>query len=141
LISAGYFAGNLYISRRGNAQNMAQLSRIGAILQAASAVIALGFVLLGFTHPAFWFLPMLPLAIGQGLTLPHVMATAVQLSPANAGVASSLLGFSQQAVTALSVQAMAFAPTDSPVPVLAFCAALSVLSLGSLRIVGLANPR
>jgi MFS transporter, DHA1 family, multidrug resistance protein len=141
LISAGYFAGNLYVSRRGNALNMPRLAQIGSRLQAGSAVVALGCVLLGFTHPAFWFLPMLPLAIGQGLTLPHVMATAVQLSPANAGVASSLLGFSQQAVTALSVQAMAFAPTDSPVPVLAFCAALSLLSLGSLRIVGLANPR
>jgi DHA1 family bicyclomycin/chloramphenicol resistance-like MFS transporter len=141
LISAGYFAGNLYVSRRGNALNMPRLAQIGSQLQAGSAVVALACVLLGFTHPAFWFLPMLPLAIGQGLTLPHVMATAVQLSPANAGVASSLLGFSQQAVTALSVQAMAFAPTDSPVPILAFCAALSVLSLGSLRIVGLANPR
>jgi DHA1 family bicyclomycin/chloramphenicol resistance-like MFS transporter len=136
LISAGYFAGNLYVSRRGNALNMPRLAQLGSRLQAGSAVVALACVLLGFTHPVFWFLPMLPLAIGQGLALPHVMATAVQLSPANAGVASSLLGFSQQAVTALSVQAMAFAPTDTPVPVLAFCAALSVLSLGSLRIVG-----
>jgi DHA1 family bicyclomycin/chloramphenicol resistance-like MFS transporter len=136
LISAGYFAGNLYVSRRGNAFNMPRLARLGALLQAGSAVVALGCVLLGFTQPVFWFLPMLPLAIGQGLALPHVMATAVQLSPANTGVASSLLGFSQQSVTALSVQAMAFAPTDTPVPVLAFCAAMSVLSLGSLRIVG-----
>lgn len=141
LISAGYFAGNLYVSRRGSALNMPRLARIGARLQAGSALAALACVLLGFTHPAFWFLPMLPLAVGQGLALPHVMATAVQLSPANAGVSSSLLGFSQQAVTALSVQAMAFAPTDTPVPVLAFCAALSLLSLGSLRIVGHASER
>lgn len=140
LISAGYFAGNLYISRRGNAQNMAQLSRLGALLQAGSAVVALGFVLFGFTHPAFWFLPMLPLAFGQGLALPHVMATAVQLSPANAGVASSLIGFSQQAITALSVQAMGFAPTNSPVPVLAFCAVASVLSLSTLLLVRTDRP-
>jgi DHA1 family bicyclomycin/chloramphenicol resistance-like MFS transporter len=140
-ISAGYFAGNLYVSRRGSALNMARLARRGAQLQAGGAVLALAFVLLGFTHPAFWFLPMLPLAVGQGLSLPHVMATAVQLSPANAGVASSLIGFSQQAVTAVSVQAMGFAPTDTPVPVLAFCAAMSLLSLGTLRIVGHAsNP-
>lgn len=138
-ISAGYFAGNLYVSRRGNALNMARLARLGAQLQAGGAVLALACVLLGFTHPAFWFLPMLPLAFGQGLSLPHVMATAVQLSPANAGVASSLIGFSQQAVTALAVQAMGFAPTDTPVPVLAFCAAMSLLSLGTLRIVGHAS--
>lgn len=133
LISAGYFAGNLYIARRGNALNMPRLARLGALLQAGSAVAALLFVAGGLTHPAFWFLPMLPLAVGQGLALPHVMATAVQLSPANAGVASSLVGFCQQSVTALSVQAMGFAPTDSPLPVLAFCAALSLVSLGTLR--------
>ena len=56
-------------------------------------------------------------------------------SPANAGVASSLIGFSQQAITALSVQAMGFAPTDSPVPVLAFCAIASMLSLSTLLLV------
>jgi DHA1 family bicyclomycin/chloramphenicol resistance-like MFS transporter len=133
LLSAGYFAGNLYISRRGSALNMARLARLGSLLQAGSAVAALLFVVAGFTHPAFWFLPMLPLAVGQGLSLPHVMATAVQLSPANAGVASSLIGFSQQAVTALSVQAMGFAPTGSPLPVLTFCAAMSLLSLATLR--------
>jgi DHA1 family bicyclomycin/chloramphenicol resistance-like MFS transporter len=136
LISAGYFAGNLYVSRRGSALNMERLARFGSRLQAGSALLAFGLVLLGFTHPVFWFLPMLPLAVGQGLSLPHVVATAVQLSPAHAGVASSLLGFSQQTVTALSVQAMAFAPTNTPIPVLAFCATLSLLSLGTLRIVG-----
>ncbi len=133
LISAGYFAGNLYVARRGSALNMSRLARLGSLLQAGSAVAALLLVGIGLTHPAFWFLPMLPLAIGQGLALPHVMATAVQLAPANAGVASSLIGFAQQAVTALSVQAMGFAPTDSPLPVLAFCAAMSLLSLATLR--------
>ncbi len=133
LISAGYFAGNLYVSRRGSALNMARLARLGSLLQAGSALVALLLVFAGFTHPAFWFLPMVPLAVGQGLALPHIMATAVQLSPANAGVASSLIGFSQQAVTALSVQAMGFAPTGSPLPVLGFCAAMSLLSLGPLR--------
>lgn len=133
LLSAGYFAGNLYVSRRGSALNMPRLARLGALLQAGAAVAALLFVAAGFTHPAFWFLPMLPLAFGQGLALPHIMATAVQLSPGNAGIASSLIGFSQQAITALSVQAMGFAPTDSPLPVLGFCAAMSLLSLGTLR--------
>jgi len=129
LLSGGYFLGNLYVSRRGNAQNMAQLSRIGSLVQALSAFAALAFVLLGFTHPLYWFLPMFPLAVAQGLSLPHITATAVRLAPGFAGVASSLIGFSQQAIAAASVQAMGFAPTSSPVPVLLFCAALSTASL------------
>ena len=51
-------------------------------------------------------LPMLPLAFAQGLALPHVTATAVRLAPGYAGVASGLIGFSQQAFAALTVQAM-----------------------------------
>lgn len=129
LLSCGYFFGNLYVSKRGNAQNMGGLSRFGSMLQAGSALLALGFVLAGFTHPLFWFLPMLPLAFAQGLSLPHVTSTAVRLAPGYAGVASSLIGFSQQAIAAASVQGIGFAPTNSPLPVLICCAALSLVSL------------
>ena len=90
------------------------------------------FVVAGFTHPVFWFAPMLPLAFGQGLTLPHVTASAVRLAPGYAGIASSVLGFAQQAIGAIAVQATGFLATDTPVPVLAFCAALSLVSLGAM---------
>lgn len=132
LLSAGYFLGNLYVARVARTANMERIARFGSLLQAASVSVALGFVLAGFTHPAFWFLPMLPLAFGQGLSLPHVTATAVRLAPGYAGVASSLIGFTQQAIAALAVQATGFFATDTPVPVLAFCAALSLVSLGAL---------
>jgi MFS transporter, DHA1 family, multidrug resistance protein len=132
LMSGGYFAGNLYVVKRGRAGNMERLARIGSVLQAVSALAALGFVLAGFTHPAFWFLPMMPMAFAQGLALPHITASAVQLAPGYAGTASSLLGFGQQAITALSVQLMGLAATDTPVPVLAFCAAMSLVSVGTL---------
>ena len=58
--------------------------------------------------PTRWFAPMLPLAFGQGLTLPHVTASAVRLAPGYAGIASSVLGFVQQAIGALAVQATGF---------------------------------
>jgi DHA1 family bicyclomycin/chloramphenicol resistance-like MFS transporter len=132
LVSAGYFLGNLYVARRGNARNMERLAQIGGWLQAGSAVLALAFVLAGLTHPIFWFGPMLPLAYGQGLILPHRTATAVRLVPGYAGVASSLIGFVQQLIAGASVQAIGFAPTDTPVPVLAFCAVLSVASLTTM---------
>ncbi len=139
LMSGGYFAGNLYVSRLGHSQNMEKLARFGSILQAASAAVALLFVLAGFTHPAFWFLPMMPMAFAQGLALPYITASAVQLAPGFAGVASSLIGFGQQAIAAASVQLMGLAATDTPVPVLAFCAAMSLISLGTLFLGGTAR--
>jgi hypothetical protein len=111
---------------------MERLAQLGCWLQAGSALLALGLVLAGLTHPIFWFGPMLPLAFGQGLTLPHRTATAVRLVPGYSGVASSVIGFTQQLVAGLAVQAMGFARTDTPVPVVALCTILSLLSLATM---------
>jgi DHA1 family bicyclomycin/chloramphenicol resistance-like MFS transporter len=132
LLSAGYFLGNLFVSWKARTLDMARTARIGTFLQAGSAMAAFLFVLAGYTHPLFWFAPMLPLAFGQGLTLPHVTASAVRLAPGYAGIASSVLGFAQQSIGAIAVQATGFLATDTPVPVLAFVAALSLVSLGAL---------
>lgn len=132
MLSAGYAAGNLFVSWRARTMDMARAANVGTVLQAASAVAALLFVLAGFTDPVFWFAPMLPLAFGQGLTLPHVTASAVRLAPGYAGIASSVLGFAQQTIGALAVQVTGFFATDTPVPVLAFCAALSLVSFGAM---------
>jgi hypothetical protein len=77
---------------------------------------------------------MLPLAVAQGLSLPHIMATAVRLAPGYAGVASGMIGFSQQVCAAFAVQAMGFVPTDTPLPVLGFCAALSLVSIAAMML-------
>lgn len=133
-LSVGYFLGNLYVSLLRGQIELDRVAHFGIWLQAASACTALAFVLAGFTHPIFWFGPMLPLAFAQGLALPHITATAVRLAPTYAGAASGLIGFAQQAVAALAVQAMGFVPTDTPVPVLAFCAVLSLISIAAMWI-------
>lgn len=131
-LAVGYFLGNLYVSRlRGNAA-LERVARFGIGLQAVSACAAFGFVLAGFTHPLWWFGPMLPLAVAQGLALPHITATAVRLAPGYAGVASGMIGFSQQVCAAITVQAMGFVPTDTPLPVLGVCASLSLVSIGAM---------
>jgi DHA1 family bicyclomycin/chloramphenicol resistance-like MFS transporter len=128
-LSVGYFLGNFVVSRiRGHAQ-LERVARFGTILQAVSACTAAALVLSGHTDPIYWFGPMLPLAFAQGLTLPHVTASAVRLVPNYAGVASSMIGLAQQAAAAIAVQGMGFLPTNSPVPVLSVCAALSLISL------------
>ena len=132
LLSAGYFAGNLIVTRLKGHADLDRVARFGNWLQAVSALLALGFVLMGHTHPLFWFGLMLPLAFAQGLLLPHVTATAVRLAPGHAGVASGLIGFSQQAIAAAAVQGLGFVDTGTPLPVLTVCAALSLVSLAAM---------
>jgi DHA1 family bicyclomycin/chloramphenicol resistance-like MFS transporter len=129
LISAGYFLGNLYVTRRGSATSPARVTSVGLWLQFGSAAAGLGFVLAGLNHPAWLFGPMLPLAFGQGLALPHITARAVSMAPRQAGTASSFVGFSQQAMAAVSVQGMGFASTATAVPVMLYCTVASGLAL------------
>ena len=133
-LSIGYFLGNFCVSRLQGHAAIERLARFGIGLQAVSACAAFGFVLAGFTDPLWWFGPMLPLAFAQGLSLPHITATAVRLAPGYAGVASGMIGFSQQAGAAIAVQSMGFVATDTPLPVLGFCAALSLVSIGAMMV-------
>jgi DHA1 family bicyclomycin/chloramphenicol resistance-like MFS transporter len=135
LLSAGYFLGNVVVTRLKGHADLDRVARFGTWLQAGSVALALAFVLAEYTHPLFWFGPMLPLAFAQGLALPHVTATAVRLAPGYAGVASGLIGFSQQAIAATAVQALGFVRTDTPVPVLAVCTALALVSLVAMLLI------
>ncbi len=135
LLSAGYFLGNLVVTRLKGHADLDRVARIGTWLQAGSVALALAFVLAGYTHPLFWFGPMLPLAFAQGLALPHVTSTAVRLAPGYAGVASGLIGFSQQAIAAAAVQALGFVRTDTPVPVLTVCTVLALVSLAAMLLI------
>jgi DHA1 family bicyclomycin/chloramphenicol resistance-like MFS transporter len=132
LISAGYFLGNLYVSRTARNSDPDKLMMVGLALQLAAAALALVFALMGAWSPWCIFGPMLPLAFGQGLALPHISARAVQLAPGYSGVAAALIGFSMQSIAGISVQAMGFASNNSPVPIMLFCAVASALAFGSI---------
>jgi len=132
LLSIGYFLSNFCVSRLQGHAAIERLARFGIWLQAVSASVAFGFLIAGFTDPLWWFGPMLPLAFAQELSLPHITATAVRLAPGYAGVASGMVGFSQQAGAAIAVQFMGFLATDTPLPILGCCAALSLVSIGAM---------
>lgn len=134
MLSTGYFFGNLYVSRNAHGVSPERQMTVGLAIQAGSALIGLLLVALGHWEPLYIFGPMLPLAFGQGLSLPHITARAVQLAPGYNGLASALIGFSQQAIAGLSVQAMGFAPSNSPLPIMLFCAVASVLGLASVYV-------
>jgi DHA1 family bicyclomycin/chloramphenicol resistance-like MFS transporter len=133
-IAAGYFLGNLSVSRMMSHHDLHWMVVMGVLMSAAGAVVALVFVALGFTHPLWIFVPIGVYAYGQGLALPNVTATAVSLAPQHAGVASSTIGFLQQIIGALSVQWMGHFSTDTALPMMLFVAIVCVLGLGMLYV-------
>jgi len=133
-IAAGYFLGNLSVSRMMSHHDLHWMVVMGVLMSAAGAVVALVFVALGFTHPLWIFVPIGVYAYGQGLALPNVTATAVSLAPQHAGVASSTIGFLQQIIGALSVQWMGHFSTDTALPMMLFVAVVCVLGLGMLYV-------
>ena len=56
------------------------------------------------------------------MTLPNVIAHGVRLAPNYAGVAASIFGFAQLALSAVAVQAMGYVPINGWQPLLWFCA-------------------
>lgn len=121
-LATGFFIGNLLVSRSGPAHDVGRQTTAGLVWQLAGASIALALVLLGHDHPLAVFLPMVVFSFGQGLALPNLIAHGIRLAPNYTGVASSLFGFSQLALSAVAVQAMGYAPADGWLPSLWFCA-------------------
>jgi DHA1 family bicyclomycin/chloramphenicol resistance-like MFS transporter len=128
VISFSYFCGNWYTTRHSGRRGLERLITDGIRLQAAGALTGAFLAWGGLWAPAFLFLPWCLIGFGQGLILPNLTAAAVARSPANTGAASGLLGFGQQLIGALSVQAMANASTVSPVAVTTFIAGGATLA-------------
>jgi DHA1 family bicyclomycin/chloramphenicol resistance-like MFS transporter len=129
LISFGYVAGNWALGRLGG-RSQHWVITLGVSLQMAAALAALVFVVAGLRHPLWIFVPMGVLYFGQGLFMPHLTAIAVNLAPAHAtGVGSSTLGFLNQFVSAICVQAMGLVGVGSPMPMLLFCAGAALFQL------------
>ncbi|MEZ5500886.1 MAG: MFS transporter [Steroidobacteraceae bacterium] len=132
LMSLGYFVGNWLISRGRIKADVRKVLRIALLIQLLGALASLAVALAPPGRPIWLFAPLLPMAFGQGLALPHLSARAVSPAPGFAGLASSLLGFAQQATAAAAVQGMGFARTDTAVPVMLFCVAVSGLAMLAL---------
>jgi len=72
----------------------------------------------GVAHPLALFVPAGMLVnFGIGLSLPSVSASAVNAAWPNTASGWGLVGFAQQAIAALSVQALGYLPSDSALPV------------------------
>lgn len=133
LISFGYVAGNWALGRMGGRSQHSVIT-LGVALQLAAALAALAFVAAGLRHPLWIFVPMGVLYFGQGLFMPHLTAIAVNLAPTHAtGVGSSTLGFLNQFVSAVCVQAMGLVGAGSALPMLLFSAGAALFQALVLR--------
>ncbi|HEY8507633.1 MAG TPA: multidrug effflux MFS transporter [Steroidobacteraceae bacterium] len=128
-LSSGYFLGNLYVSRHAHRTNADRLVSLGLWLQLGASAVCLMIAMIGIPHPVWLFGPMVPLTFAQGLALPYITGRAVSLAPGHSGVASSLVGFSQQALAAISVQMMGWAAHDSAVPLFTFYTSAAVVCI------------
>jgi len=134
LIALGYFFGSWSVGRWMTSREQHWMIRRGIVLQLAGAATALILFAVGLGHPLTLFVPLAVLTYGQGLSLPNVTATSVSLVPEQAGVASSVLGFLQQVIGAVSVQWMGIFPTDTALPMLIFCTVVCAAGMVALRL-------
>jgi DHA1 family bicyclomycin/chloramphenicol resistance-like MFS transporter len=126
-ISGGYFAGNFYLSRAALQHGTERLLALGLAISGIAAVVGYALALAGQWQALAIFAPWSVIAFGQGLTLPVLTANAVARAPGATGSASGLLGFIQQVLSALSVQAVAGASVATPLPATGWCAALALV--------------
>ncbi len=133
-IAVGYFLGNWSVGRFMAHHNLHWMVVTGVLITVFGALAALAFAAFGLRHPLWIFVPVGVLSYGQGLALPNLTATAVSLAPQHSGVASSLIGFLQQLIGAACVQWMGRYPTDTPLPLLTFCATVCLLGLAMLYV-------
>lgn len=99
--AGGYMLGNFLSGRYAGRVGIAPLMRVGTVLNLIGLALMIGAAFLApFTPPAI-FLPMMVVALGNGLVLPSVIAAAVSVRPDYAGAASGLSGAFQMGLAAL----------------------------------------
>ncbi len=134
LIATGYFLGNGSVGRFASRRGQHWMISVGLTIQLAAAVTGLALVLAHVDHPLALFLPLGVLAYGQGLMLPGVTAIAVSQTREHVGVASSIIGFLPQFIGALALQGMGLFPTNTALPMMAYCAVVGVAGYLMLRL-------
>lgn len=94
-LALGYMSGN-FLSGRFSAQlGVETMVRRGAQASVTGTAIAMALLMTGFLIPATFFLPMVLVGVGNGMTLPNATAAVISLRPEAGGAASGLLGATQ----------------------------------------------
>lgn len=133
---AGYMLGNFISGRYGQRLGSERLIALGVGLSLVSVLLELPFVLFDWWTPATLFLPLSLNAVGNGLSIPGGMASALSVRPDLAGTAAGLAGATQLSVGALASLVVGYTvPLWPPslVVLMLFSAAAACLSLWIAR--------
>ncbi|MGQ9371040.1 multidrug effflux MFS transporter [Azospirillum sp. A39] len=102
LLSAGYMAGNLAVSRLSGRLGGETLVLAGLVCTLAGPLALLAMVLAEALSPLALFVPAMIMCFGNGLALPPSMTAAIGVDARLAGTASGLLGFLQMGAGAVA---------------------------------------
>ncbi len=130
-VSVAFMAGNFLVGRYAERLGIERTVMAGTLIAlAGAAALPVSLLVFGWTAWSV-FAPMLPIAFGNGLSIPNAMAGALSADPANAGSASGLVGFIQMGMAALFAQLAGMWQTGTPWPMVGFMLLAMVLSLVS----------
>ena len=102
LISVGWAAGTFTAARLSPRVGTQRMIRIGTLVSLAGGSLGLLLPCLWTPQIVLFFLPMVVIALGNGMTQPSAIASAISVRPALAGTASGLIGASQMGAGALA---------------------------------------
>jgi DHA1 family bicyclomycin/chloramphenicol resistance-like MFS transporter len=128
----GYSMGNFITGRFSERRGLERMMIDGVFIALSGPLITIALFSAGMEHPAAFFLPMMLVGLGNGLTLPNASAAAIGLKPDAAGAASGLLGATQIGIgAAASIIAGYIAGKDGlPIPLCLFLVACAVIAIG-----------
>lgn len=132
VLSLGYIAGNMVVSRLVARVGGDALIAAGVSCGLAGAGIMLGFLAAGIFTPATLFLPAVVLCFGNGLTMPPSMTAAVSVDARLAGTASGLVGFLQMGMGAVASSAVASIHAEEPLVMIGGMIGMNILAMAAL---------
>jgi DHA1 family bicyclomycin/chloramphenicol resistance-like MFS transporter len=132
--SFGYMIGNFIAGRTAERVGARELIRMGTIVAVVGAVVLVVAQWFWPQAPLALFLPMLPLSIAQGLTLPSVTAAAVSVRPDLAGAAAGLSGAVQLGFSAFCSWTVAHLLNETSWPLVVVMGLTTVVAFVAARI-------
>lgn len=134
MVSLGFMAGNFLAGRFSTRVGTRVLMSVGTcILSLGALLLPVGW-LIEPDSPWSMFLPMTLSVFGGGMFMPSAMATALSLTPQNAGAASGLLGFIQMAVSAVATVVVGGVHDGTALPMIVAVTGAAVM--GTLIMIG-----
>jgi len=134
LVSVGYMLGNFGSGRYAIRFGPQRMMHVGILVSMTASFVMAGLYAAGVMHPLAFFLPMLVIAMGNGLTLPSCIAGAVSVKPDVAGAASGLSGSIQMGAGAVVAAVVGMQLQGSAWPLITALMGCLVCSYLTLRL-------